>query len=278
MPALSLAISPCPNDTLMFDALVNSGVNALDLSFQTEYHDIEQLNQGLLKGQWDIAKMSVALFPSISRDYVMLSAGMALGTGNGPLIVAKTADLNLCTFDGTMLIPGQRTTAFLLLKRFFPNIRHIRETLFSDILNNVAGGDADAGLIIHESRFTYTQHGLHCLADMGALWQKQTSLPLPLGAIVMRRSLGHAMIQKTEDLIRQSVMSGRSNPDAAMPFIRLHAQETDPEVILKHIELYVNDFSVHPGNEGKSAVVELLKSHPENHSLSLSDIFMPWES
>ncbi len=278
MSTLSLAISPCPNDTLMFDALVNSGVNTLDLSFQTEYHDIEQLNQGLLKGKWDIAKMSVALFPAIRRDYVMLCAGMALGSGNGPLVVAKDAEMNLSTFEGTMLIPGQRTTAFLLLKRFFPNISHIREILFSDILNNVAGGDADAGLIIHESRFTYTQHGLHCLADMGALWQKQTSLPLPLGAIVMRRSLGDEIIQKTEDLIRQSVISGRSNPDAAMPFIRQHAQETDPEVILKHIELYVNEFSVHPGKDGKMAIIELLKSLPENHSLSLSDIFMPWES
>jgi len=276
MPALSLAISPCPNDTLMFDALVNSKIASGKISFNTEYHDIEQLNNGLLSGNWDVAKMSAAAFPLVRKEYVMLPSGMAMGFGNGPLIVARDPEIDLNSIDGTMLIPGIHTTANLLLTRFFPNIKNKKEVLFSDILSMIEAGKAAAGLIIHESRFTYRQHGLHKIADMGELWFNQTKMPLPLGVIVARRSLGNELIQKLEMLLQASVIYGLQHRDDAMSYIRSHAQETAEDVICKHIDLYVNRFSSEPGQEGLQAVLTLLQSLPENHSLSLHDIFSPW--
>lgn len=276
MPSISLAISPCPNDTLMFDALVNSKISSGEISFNTEYHDIEQLNNGLLSGKWDVAKVSVAAYPLVQKEYVMLSTGMAMGFGNGPLIVARDSKIDLNSFDGTMLIPGKHTTANLLLTRLFPNINNKQETLFSDILPKLESGKANAGLIIHESRFTYQQHGLHKIADMGELWYNQTQLPLPLGCIVVRRSIGNELIKKLEELVRNSVLYGLQNRPESMDYIKCHSHEISDEVINSHIDLYVNDYSTNPGQDGLHAVLTLLKSMPENHSLSLHDIFSPW--
>lgn len=260
----------------MFDALVNSKISTDEISFNTEYHDIEQLNNGLLNGKWDVAKMSAAAFPLVRKDYVMLQSGMAMGFGNGPLIVAGNPNLDLNSFDGTMLIPGNHTTANLLLTRFYPDIVNKKEVVFSDILPMLEAGKAAAGLIIHESRFTYQQHGLHKIADMGELWFNQTNKPLPLGVIVARRSLGNEMIQKLELLLRNSVVYGLQNRDDALPYIRSYAQETADNVINRHIDLYVNRYSSEPGRDGLQAVLTLLQSLPENHSLSLHDIFSPW--
>lgn len=276
MPALSLAISPCPNDTLMFDALVNAKLPASGFSFTTEYLDIEQLNNGLLSGKWDVAKMSAAAFPLVRQKYVMLQTGMAMGFGNGPLIVARQAGLDLHSFDGTMLIPGRHTTANLLLSRFFPDITNKKEVVFSNILPMLEAGQASAGLIIHESRFTYQNHGLHKIADLGELWQDKTHLPLALGVIVAKRSLGNELIHQLETLIGKSVLHGLNNRNDAMPYIRSHAQESDDAVINQHISLYVNRFSSVPEKAGLCAVLTLLQSLPENHSLSLYDIFSPW--
>jgi len=260
----------------MFDALVNSKFPTNEISFNTEYHDIEQLNNGLLSDKWDVAKMSAAAFPLVMKDYVMLQTGMAMGFGNGPLIVAKDAEIDLNSFEGTMLIPGIHTTANLLLTRFFANISNKKEVVFSDILSTLEAGKAAAGLIIHESRFTFQQHGLHKIADMGELWFNETKMPLPLGVIVARRSLGFEMIRKLELLLQESVFYGLKNREDAMPYIRSHAQETADDVINHHIDLYVNLFSSEPGQDGLQAVLTLLRSLPENHSLSLHDIFSPW--
>ena len=276
MPALSLAISPCPNDTLMFDAIVNEKIPSNEISFCTEYYDIEQLNNGLLCGKWDVAKMSTAAFPLIRNDYIMLMTGMAMGFGNGPLIVAKDPKIDLMSLKEPMLIPGIHTTANLLLTRFFPNITNKKEVLFSDILHKIESAEAAAGLIIHESRFTYQQHGLHKIADMGQLWFNSTKLPLPLGVIVARRSLGNEVIKNVEILLRDSIIHGLQNRADAMSYIRSHAQETADDIINQHINLYVNQFSSEPGNEGLQAVLTLLHSLPENHSLSLHDIFSTW--
>ncbi|PKP04584.1 MAG: 1,4-dihydroxy-6-naphthoate synthase [Bacteroidetes bacterium HGW-Bacteroidetes-6] len=274
---LSLAISPCPNDTLMFDALVNAKCGNDALTFATEFADIEQLNRGLLNARWDVAKMSVAMFSLVRDEYVMLTAGMAMGFGNGPLVVSHNSEINLGQFVGKMLIPGQNTTANLLLSRFFPNITDKEELLFSDILQSVANRKALAGLIIHESRFTYRQYNLYSVADMGEIWCQQTQLPLPLGCIVARRSLGKETILQIESLIRQSIKCGLENRAEALPFIQHYAQELDTAVVNSHIDLYVNKYSVNPGKDGLNAVLTLLRSAPENHSLSLSDIFATWE-
>lgn len=276
MTSLSLAISPCPNDTLMFDALVNRKLLNSETEFHVEYHDIEQLNNGLLCGNWDVAKMSAAAFPLIRNDYVILCSGMAMGFGNGPLVVSTESGTDLSKFTGTLLIPGINTTANLLLTRFFPNITDKKEVIFSDILPLLEAQKAAAGLIIHESRFTYHQHGLHKIADMGELWFDQTGLPLPLGIIVAKRSLGNELIRKIENLILESVNYGLGHRNEAMPFIRQHAQETSDEVINSHIDLYVNQYSSEPGKEGLNALLTLLRSLPENHSLSLHELFSPW--
>lgn len=278
MPRLSLAISPCPNDTLMFDALVNNKLDNCKLEFDTEFADIEQLNLGLQNSKWDVAKMSIGMYPLIQDEYVMLGTGMAMGFGNGPLIVALNPETELAQFDGKMLIPGLNTTANLLLSRFFPHISNKTEMLFSDILSEVADGKAEAGLIIHESRFTYAAHGLHKIADLGEIWFSNTQMPLPLGCIVARRSLGAELISEIEIQLGNSVEHGLANREGAMEFIRNRAQETDDVVTQKHIDLYVNHYSVNLGKEGRDAILTLLRSLPENHSLSLSDIFASWEN
>jgi 1,4-dihydroxy-6-naphthoate synthase len=278
MTRLSLAISPCPNDTFMFDALLNNKLRNLAAEFDIEFADIEQLNIGLQNSKWDIAKMSVAMFPQIRHEYVMLGAGMAMGFGNGPLIVSHHSGVQLAQFDANMLIPGINTTANLLLTRFFPHISSKTEMLFSDILSEVANKKAEAGLIIHESRFTYAKYGLHKIADLGEIWFSSTKMPLPLGCIVARRSLGEKMIAEIESQIRESIEYGFANREDAMGFVRSKAQENNDSITQQHIDLYVNNYSINMGKEGRDAVLMLLRSLPENHSLSLSDIFTSWEN
>jgi len=278
VPSLSVAISPCPNDTLMFDALINSKIVLNDFSFNVEFHDIEQLNNGLMQGKWDIAKMSTASYPLIRNDYVMLKTGMAMGFGNGPLIVSKNKEIDLNNFNDTMLIPGKHTTANLLLSKFFPNITNKKQVLFSNIMPMLANDEAEAGLIIHESRFTYQANGLQKIADMGELWYGKTNMPLPLGVIVAKRSLGHKITEQIELFIKNSVIHGLEHRENAMDFVRCHANEISDEVINKHIDLYVNKYSHSPSARELSAILTLLQSLPENHSLSLHDIFLKWEN
>lgn len=274
MKHLSLAISPCPNDTLMFHDFLHK--QHPDLSFELEFADIEELNIGLKSAKWDIAKMSVAALPMFMAEYEMLPVGMAMGFANGPLLISSEKEVNLSNFEGKLLIPGKYTTANALLSKFFPQIQNKQEMLFSDIPNAIAEKKAKLGLIIHESRFTYQELSLYKILDLGELWVQKMKLPLPLGAIVVKRSLAREIKVEIIQLLQNSIRKGLKNPDVAMPFILSHSAEKNPNIVEKHIGLYVNKFSIDAGKEGKKAVLSLLMSLAKNDSLTLQEIFVKW--
>lgn len=255
---LSLGFSPCPNDTFMFYPLVHGLVDTGALSFQERLEDVETLNRLALEGVLDVSKVSYAALGHIRDDYALLRAGSALGRGCGPLLVARE-ELHPTELAGrTIAIPGRYTTAFMLLRLFDPGLENFLEMPFHEIMDAVMTGRADAGVIIHESRFTYQGFGLHRLVDLGEWWEGETGLPIPLGGIVARRSLGSAVIASIEQALRAGVEYARANPSRAAAYIREHAQEMSPEVCAAHISLYVNDFSTDLGDEGQRAIEELL--------------------
>ena len=255
--ALTLGYSPCPNDTFIFDALVHGRVEAGGLRFEERLEDVETLNRMAAEAALDVTKISYGAIPQLLRDYVLLRSGGALGRGCGPLVVARR-DLSADELGGARIaIPGRNTTANLLLRLFAPDAAPGVERVYSDIMPAVARGEFDAGLIIHESRFTYPQHGLVRVVDLGEWWERTTGLPIPLGGILARRSLGEASIRAIEDGIRRSVEYAFAHPDASRPYVRAHAQEMDDAVTQQHIDLYVNRFSVDVEEEGQRAIEAL---------------------
>jgi 1,4-dihydroxy-6-naphthoate synthase len=246
---LSLAISPCPNDTFAFSALIHGQVDGP--SVDVLFADIDVCNDLAVAHTPDIAKVSYAALPELLDHYALLPTGGALGHGVGPLVLARTADQDL---DGaTIAVPGERTTAYLLLRLWRQGFQ-IRVMPFEQIMPAVRDGQVDAGLVIHESRFTYPSYGLVCLQDLGTWWEQETGLPIPLGAIVARRSLD---LRAITTAVRASVEHAFANPSASAAFVTEHAQEMDPEVCRQHIALYVNAFTVDLG-PGMPAVEALL--------------------
>ena len=262
--ALGLGFSTCPNDTFMFHALV-CGAVPCDATFEPWLADIDELNRRSL-GQGPgaplgVSKVSAATLGHLTRDYAVLSAGAALGRGCGPLVLRREGDghrSTLASLSGaTVAIPGEATTANLLLAMFGPSDITRVVMRFDAIMPAVADGRVDAGLVIHESRFTYPAHGLAQVADLGVEWESATGLPLPLGVIVAARSLG-ARALAVESGLRRSIEYAMANRAASAAYIRQHAAEMAPDVCQKHIDLYVGDFSVELGREGRAAVDELL--------------------
>jgi 1,4-dihydroxy-6-naphthoate synthase len=255
---LTLGFSPCPNDTFMFYPLVHGLVDTAGLTFRERLEDVETLNRLALTAELDVSKVSYHALGHIRERYVLLRSGSALGRGCGPLLVARDqiepADLR----GRRIAVPGQYTTALLLLRLFAPQLENFIVMPFHEIMEAVTSGTVDAGLIIHESRFTYQVLGLHKLVDLGEWWESETGLPIPLGGIVARRSLGAETIAVIERALRDGVNYSRSNPTAAASYIREHAQEISDEVCAAHIGLYVNDFSAELGEEGERAIAELL--------------------
>ncbi len=250
---LSLHISPCPNDTFAFDALINGRLEH-DFDLAVEYHDIEVLNEGVLRGEPDISKISYAVYPLIADKYRLLDSGSALGRGNGQLLVRRKGETGkICK----VLSPGLNTTANALLKRYFPDVEEVEQRLFSEIAEAVERGEADAGVLIHEGRFVYEKRNLCLVADLGKLWEIETNLPLPLGAIVAKRELGEEVISKFDRLLARSVAFAFDNPLASRLFVKQHAQELEDDVIEKHIALFVNDYTLSLGEEGRKAVERL---------------------
>ncbi len=255
MKKLSIGYSPCPNDTFIFYALVHGGVPFEGWSPAAErLADIETLNAWALAGELDITKISFHALGHVLNDYVLLSAGGALGRGCGPLLVGgrKTGAVDLA--GKIIAIPGRYTTAAMLLRLFAPECRHTVEMRFDEIIPAVAAGAVDAGVIIHESRFTYQEKGLVLIRDLGAWWEELTGHPIPLGGIVAKRSLGKELIGKVEAAIRASVCWAFANPQACMAYIKRHAQELAEKVIADHIGLYVNCYSENLGEDGLAAV------------------------
>ncbi len=256
---LTLGFSPCPNDTFMFYPLVHGLVDTGGHSFHERLEDVETLNRLAVTGVLDVTKVSYAVLGHIREQYALLKAGSALGRGCGPLLVAKEG-LEPSQLKGrTIAIPGRYTTAHLLLRLLCPELENFLEMPFNEIMDAVMTGRADAGVIIHESRFTYKGFGLHQIIDLGEWWEGETGLPIPLGGIVARRSLGQETIGLIENALAAAVEYARANPHAAAAYIREHAQEMSPEVCASHIGLYVNDFSQSLGDEGERAIGELLR-------------------
>jgi len=255
---LSLGFSPCPNDTYIFDALVNKRIELNKYDFDIEISDVEKLNQQALENNLDITKLSFATYAHVSEKYQILPYGAALGFGNGPLLISKRKIYPDEVPFVKIAIPGAFTTAFLLLKIFWPDSKQIKEYIFSDIEEVVLSGEADAGLIIHETRFTYKKRGLLKISDLGEMWENKTSLPLPLGGIAIKRSLSDKVKNDIGILLKNSLEYANRFPDASLEFIRKNAQETSADITKQHIKLYVNKYSLDLGEEGKKAILHLL--------------------
>lgn len=255
MKPLSLGFSPCPNDTFIFSTLVSArDQGSAPLFAKPHLEDVETLNRWAFERRLDVTKLSFHALGYVLDEYCVLQAGSALGRGCGPLLVASS-HLSIEQLPGcTIAIPGKYTTAALLFRMFLPDCKQQVEMSFEHIMDAVQHGHVDAGVIIHESRFTYQRYDLVCLQDLGQWWEDISGLPIPLGCIAARRSLGAARIKEIEYQIRASLDTAYANPEACMEYIRMHAQETEDEVIQNHIDLYVNHFSVDLGIEGRAAI------------------------
>ena len=265
---IRLAFSPCPNDTFIFDALVHKKIDLEGLDFDFIMEDVETLNHIALKGQADMIKVSYHAYLYLLQSYVLLQSGSALGKGNGPLLIAKKEiDHREIPFH-TIAIPGEYTTAHLLFRLAFPEARLKRFMVFSSIEDSLINGIVDAGVIIHENRFTYREKGLVKLLDLGEFWESLTKSPIPLGGIVARKSLGYEIIGKLNRIMHRSVEYAMRNGTGAMPFVKANAQEMSEEVMMKHIALYVNDFTLSLGQEGKDAISKLVETAREKKLIS----------
>ena len=238
----------------MFDAIINERIDCHDFRFTVEYLDIEQLNARLLHGAPHFSKCSTALLPAIYARYSLLDSGSALGRGNGPLLVRRKGDT---TPLKRIAVPGEHTTANALIGRLYPDIEERVPMLFSDIAEAVERGDFDGGVLIHEGRFVYERRNLTLVADLGLDWERRMALPLPLGSIVASREVDEPTVREFETLLRQSIEYAFTHPMASREFVKAHARELEDDVIDKHIALFVNDFSLSLGDEGRCAVEQL---------------------
>jgi 1,4-dihydroxy-6-naphthoate synthase len=256
---LTLGFSPCPNDTFMFHGLVSGAVALPGYSIAPWLADIEALNERALGlDPLAVTKLSVHGYAYAADRYALLKSGAALGRGCGPLVVSKHPSELAALAGRRVAIPGRYTTAHLLLRIFAPETIEVVPMRFETIMPAVAAGSVDAGVIIHEGRFTYAGYGLVELADLGTLWEADTNLPLPLGVIAVKRELGPSRAADLEAGIRQSILMAQAHPELSADYVRTHAQEMDAEVCRRHIELYVNEYSVELGDEGEAAIAELM--------------------
>ncbi len=257
---LSLGFSPCPNDTFIFDALVNKKIDTQGIDFTVHLEDVQTLNNWAREFVLDVSKISYGVLPLVLNEYIVLNSGGALGIGVGPLLIAKKTIPELERTNFTVAIPGKNTTAHMLFTLAFPHIGRKQFLVFNQIEDAVLDGIVDAGVIIHENRFTYMQRGLTKLVDLGKYWEDHTGVAIPLGGIIMRRSLGEELIKQVDDLIRKSVeYAFEHHHEQLAPYVKEHAQEMSEDVMRQHIDLYVNKYSLALGSEGKKAVAKLLE-------------------
>jgi 1,4-dihydroxy-6-naphthoate synthase len=257
---LTLGFSTCPNDTFIFDAMVNGRINTEGLRFDLHLADVEELNQMAFSAAIQITKVSYHAFAYLSEAYQLLTSGSALGFGNGPLLISKHKIYPDELQDLKIAIPGKYTTANLLLSLAYPHLKHKTEYLFSDIEEVILSGEVDAGVIIHENRFTYRAKGLKKIVDLGALWEEQNGLPIPLGGIIIQRNMPLEIRLKVNRILRRSVEYAFQNPNDSLPYVRQHAQSMDDTVMRNHIQLYVNDFSIDLGVKGREAITTLYEN------------------
>ncbi len=259
MPQLTFGFTPCPNDTFAFHALVHGLVDT-PIRVQPVFLDIEELNRRARESAFDLTKLSVGAFAAVGTRYRLLRSGAALGHGVGPLVVARETRPLEEAVRGRVAIPGRDTTAFQLLRLAAPSLGEVVELRYDRILGAVERREVDAGLIIHESRFTYADRGLVKVADLGAWWEAETGLPVPLAGICARADLDPAMVDAAERAVRASVAHAFAHPEASRAFVRAHAQEMSDEVCEAHIRLYVNELSLDLGDAGLRAIARLVSS------------------
>ncbi len=264
---LTLGFSPCPNDTFIFDALVNHKIDTEGFEFEVVLEDVQTLNKWAIDGKLDVSKISYGVLPLVLDQYIVLNSGGALGKGVGPLLIRKqdSALQDDKVAGSSIAIPGEHTTAHMLYSLAYPHSVHKKFMIFSDIEQAVLDGRADYGVIIHENRFTYQEKGLHKVVDLGDYWEQKTGLPIPLGGIVTRRKFDPAIRRRIDRLIRSSITYAFANYPHITEYVKEHSQEMSESVMRQHIDLYVNDFSVELGPDGRHAVLKLLEVYRQLH-------------
>ncbi len=255
---LKLNFSTCPNDTFMFGALVNGLIDTKGYRFDVHLADIEELNSMAVSAYPDISKLSFGAFPYVVNKYQLLNSGSALGKGVGPLVVSKRKIYPDEVKYSKVALPGERTTAHLLFNMAFPDVKVKRFYLFSEIMDVVLSNEADVGVIIHESRFTYEGKGLLKIVDLGDFWEKKTSMPTPLGGIAIKKDFPDSVKLDINTLIYESINFAFKNPQMVMPYVKQYAKEMDVDVMQKHIDLYVNNHSLSLNEDGRKAIEGLL--------------------
>ncbi len=258
MQTMTLGYSPCPNDTHIFYALKHGLVDGGGLQFKERLEDVETLNQLALNGLFDISKVSYHALGFIRDEYCVLRSGGALGRGCGPLVVTRDCNCMAALKGKRIALPGRFTTASLLFQLYGVEAGEVVFLPFHEIMEAVRSGVVDAGVIIHESRFTFASYGLSSILDLGDWWELETGYPIPLGCIVARRSLGASTLKVLDQVVRDSVVYANAHPDEALGYICNYAQEMSAEVCKAHIKLYINDFTIDLGREGEAAVIALL--------------------
>jgi len=254
---ISLGFSTCPNDTYMFDAMVNQRIDTQGFNFDIKMADIKELNDMAFNKELDVTKLSYHAYAYLREEYVLLHSGSALGSNCGPLLISREPIDPNTIKDLKVAIPGKHTTANLLFSLAYPEAHHKQEMLFHEIEDAVLSGEVDLGLIIHENRFTYQEKGLKKVLDLGEYWEGTYRLPIPLGGIVAKRSLGEKRIRQINQILSKSVQYAFEFPAQSAAFVQEHAQEMKPEVLNQHISLYVNQYSISLGETGRAAVNKL---------------------
>jgi len=263
----TLGFSPCPNDTFIFDALVNNKIDTEGLKFETVLEDVQTLNKWALEGKLDITKLSYAVLPLVLEEYILLNSGSALGRGVGPLLISKQQQGIINVDESVIAIPGKNTTAHLLFSLAYPHAKN-KVFLRYDEIENFVLENKGLGVIIHENRFTYQEKGLSKITDLGDYWEQQTVNPIPLGGIVIRRKINNKLQQQVDRLIRKSIQFAFANYPQLNDYIREHSQEMSEDVMRKHIDLYVNDYSIDLGETGRKAVEKIIAVYNEINNVT----------
>ena len=270
----TLGFSPCPNDTFIFDALVNNKMDAQGFEFDVVLEDVQTLNQWALEGKLDFSKISYGVLPLLTESYSLLNSGGALGKGVGPLLITKaevqntpglTSNFKLQTSDFSVAIPGKNTTAHLLFSLAYPNVKNKQFMVFHEIEDAVLSGKVDAGVIIHENRFTYQDKGLKKIVDLGNYWEEHLQVPIPLGGIVAHKRMDKAIAIQVDGLIKQSLEHAIANYPLITDYVKEHSQEMSEQVMKQHVDLYVNDYSLGLGDDGRKAVEKLMEVYAQLH-------------
>jgi len=278
----TLGFSPCPNDTFIFDALVNKKIDTGDFHFDVRLEDVETLNELAKKQLLDFTKISYGVLPLVAKNYKVMNSGSALGKGVGPLLISQKP-VNFNDVENyAIVIPGENTTAHLLFSLAFPKTKNKVFKRYDEIERSVLESDNVLGVIIHENRFTYMERGLYKIVDLGNFWEEKTALPIPLGGIVGRRNIDEILLMKVDALIKDSMEYAFENYPLITDYVKQHSQEMEPEVMKKHIDLYVNQFSINLGKDGRNAIKRFMQIYRETTGkgdalLSDSDLFVEEE-